>query len=210
MAENGIGARSLRKEDARFLTGTGHYVDDISRPGQAYAAFVRSPHAHAKLNEVDTSKAAKAPGVIGVFTGDDLAADGIGGLICGWTVTDKNGDPMKAPPHPALAQGKVNYVGDHVAIVIADTLSEARDAAELVNVDYEVLTANVDTDAADADGTPQIHDDVPNNMSYDWELGDQAAVDEAISKAAHVTTLEIINNRLIPQCDRAAGRGRRI
>lgn len=198
MAENGIGARSLRKEDARFLTGTGHYVDDISRPGQAYAAFVRSPHAHAKLNEVDTSKAAKAPGVIGVFTGDDLAADGIGGLICGWTVTDKNGDPMKAPPHPALAQGKVNYVGDHVAIVIADTLSEARDAAELVNVDYEVLTANVDTDAADADGTPQIHDDVPNNMSYDWELGDQAAVDEAISKAAHVTTLEIINNRLIP------------
>ena len=198
MVDNGIGARSIRKEDARFLTGTGHYVDDINRPGQAHAAFVRSPHAHAKIKSVDTSKAAKAAGVVAVLTGDDLAADGIGGLICGWMVTDKNGDPMKAPPHPALAQTKVNYVGDHVAIVIADTLAEARDAAEMVDVAYEVLPANVDTNAADADGTPQIHDDIPNNMSYDWELGDQAAVDEAIKNAAHVTTLEIVNNRLIP------------
>ena len=198
MVDNGIGARSIRKEDARFLTGTGHYVDDINRPGQTHAAFVRSPHAHAKIKSVDTSKAAKAAGVVAVLTGDDLAADGIGGLICGWMVTDKNGDPMKAPPHPALAQTKVNYVGDHVAIVIADTLAEARDAAEMVDVAYEVLPANVNTNAADADGTPQIHDDIPNNMSYDWELGDQAAVDEAISKAAHVTTLEIVNNRLIP------------
>ncbi|MBH60870.1 MAG: hypothetical protein CL569_00135 [Alphaproteobacteria bacterium] len=131
MAENGIGARSLRKEDARFLRGTGHYIDDINRPGQAYAAFVRSPHAHAKINKVDTSKAAGAPGVLAVLTGDDLAADEIGGLICGWMVTEKNGDPMKTPPHPALAQSKVNYVGDHVAIVIADTLAEARDAADL-------------------------------------------------------------------------------
>ena len=198
MAENGIGARSLRKEDARFLRGSGNYVDDINRPGQAYATFVRSPHAHARIEKIDTSRAAEASGVVGVFTGDDLAADGVGGLICGWMVTDKNGENMKAPPHPALAQGKVNYVGDHVAIVIANTLAEARDAAELVEVDYSVLPANVDTDKADADGTPQIHDDIPGNMSYDWELGDAAAVDEAIESAAHVTTLEIVNNRLIP------------
>ncbi len=198
MAENGIGARSLRKEDARFLRGSGNYVDDINRPGQAYATFVRSPHAHARIEKIDTSRAAEASGVVGVFTGDDLAADGVGGLICGWMVTDRNGENMKAPPHPALAQGKVNYVGDHVAIVIANTLAEARDAAELVEVDYGVLPANVDTDKADADGTPQIHDDIPGNMSYDWELGDAAAVDEAIESAAHVTTLEIVNNRLIP------------
>ena len=198
MVENGIGARPLRKEDARFLTGSGSYVDDISRPGQAHAVFARSPHAHAKINGIDTSAASGAPGVLGIFTGDDLAADSIGGLICGWVVSGKDGEPMKSPPHPALAQGKVRYVGDHVAIVIADTLAEARDAAELVNVDYEVLPANVDTDKADADSTPQIHDDVPNNMSYDWELGDKSATDEAIGNAAHVTTLDIINNRLIP------------
>jgi carbon-monoxide dehydrogenase large subunit len=198
MTATGIGASVRRIEDHRFITGHGHYVDDINRPGQAYAVFVRSPHAHANIKKIDTSAAIKAPGVLAIYTGADLAADKIGGLICGWLIHSKDGSPMKAGPHPALAQGKVRYVGDHVAIVIAESLSAARDAAELVSVDYEVLAPCIELAKAQAPGQPQVHTEAPNNTVYAWHLGDKAAVDQAFAQAKHVTKLSLTNNRLIP------------
>jgi carbon-monoxide dehydrogenase large subunit len=191
-----IGARVLRKEDYRFLTGAGQYTDDVSLPNQAYAAFVRSPHAHASIKSITTDKAKASPGVIGIFTGADLANAKVGGLPCGWLITDVQGQPMKEPPHPCLAQGKVRHVGDQVAVVIAGTLDQARDAAEKIEVDYEVLPAVVDP--AKASSSKPIHDIAPNNVCYVWALGDKAKVDEAFAKAAHVTKLDFINNRLIP------------
>ncbi|HPG04373.1 MAG TPA: xanthine dehydrogenase family protein molybdopterin-binding subunit, partial [Rhodoblastus sp.] len=196
--DQGIGAPVRRKEDFRFITGQGRYVDDINRPGQAHAYFLRSPHAHAKIKSIDLKDASAAPGVVAIFTGDDIAADKVGGLICGWAIFNKDGSPMRAGAHPALAQGKVRYVGDHVAVVIADTLAQARDAAEMINVDYEVLPAVADMAAARKAGAPTIHDEAPDNQFYDWELGDKAGTDAAFAKAKHVTKLDIVNNRLIP------------
>ncbi|TAK80097.1 MAG: xanthine dehydrogenase family protein molybdopterin-binding subunit [Betaproteobacteria bacterium] len=193
-----IGARIQRKEDYRFLTGAGQYTDDISLPNQAHAAFVRSPHAHAVIKKINVEKAKKAPGVLAVYTGADLAAAKVGGLPCGWLITDVNGQPMKEPPHPCLAQGKVRYVGDHVAVVVAATAEQARDAAEQVEVDYEVLLAVVDAAKARAKGASALHDIAPDNTCYVWALGDKAKVDEAFAKAAHVTRLDFVNNRLVP------------
>ena len=136
MSATGIGAPVRRKEDHRFITGQGRYTDDINRPGQAHAYFLRSPHAHATINAIDTKAAAKMPGVLGIFTGDDLTADKVGGLICGWMIHNKDGSPMRAGAHPALAQGKVRYVGDHVCVIVAETLAQARDASEAIVVDY--------------------------------------------------------------------------
>ena len=198
MTEQGIGASVRRKEDYRFLTGNGNYLDDINRPGQTYAVFVRSPHAHAKINGIDTSKAEGAPGVAAVFTGKDMADDGVGPLICGWTITGKTGEPHNAPAHPSLATEAVRYVGDCVAVVIADTLNQAKDAAELVNVDYDVQPSITSTAGALDSNAPQVHGDAPGNICYDWEIGDKAAVDSAFEGAAHVTKLEFVNNRLIP------------
>jgi carbon-monoxide dehydrogenase large subunit len=191
-----IGVRVARKEDYRFLTGAGQYTDDVSLPNQAYAAFVRSPHAHARIQGIRLDKAKKAPGVLGIFTGQDLANAKVGGLPCGWLITDVNGQPMKEPPHPCLAQGKVRHVGDQVAVVVAETLAQAKDAAELVDVDYEVLPAVVDVSSATKKAA--IHDGAPNNTCYVWALGDKNACDAAFAKAAHVTKLEFVNNRLIP------------
>jgi carbon-monoxide dehydrogenase large subunit len=193
-----IGARLQRKEDYRFLTGAGQYTDDVTLPNQAYAAFVRSPHAHAAIRKISIEKAQSAPGVLGVYTGADLAAAKVGGLPCGWLITDVKGQPMKEPPHPCLAQGKVRHVGDPVAVVVASTLEQARDAAEKVEVDYEVLPAVVDPVKAGAKGVPVLHDIAPDNTCYVWALGDKAKVDEAFAKAAHVTKLDFINNRLVP------------
>jgi carbon-monoxide dehydrogenase large subunit len=193
-----IGARIPRKEDYRFLTGAGQYTDDVTLPGQSHAAFVRSPHAHARIKSINISQAKSAPGVIGVFTGEDIAAAKLGGLPCGWLITDVNGQPMKEPPHPVLAQGKVRYVGDQVAVVVAETQQQARDAAELVDVSYETLPSVVDGAKARAKGAPQLHDIAPDNTCYVWALGDKAAVDAAFAKAAHVTRLDFVNNRLIP------------
>jgi carbon-monoxide dehydrogenase large subunit len=193
-----IGARIQRKEDYRFLTGVGQYTDDVNFPNQAYAAFVRSPHAHAVLKKINIEKARKAPGVLAVFIGADLAAAKVGGLPCGWLITDVNGQPMKEPPHPCLAQGKALHVGDQVAVVIAETLAQARDAAELVEVDYQALPAVVDGSKARAKGAPQLHDIAPDNTCYVWSIGDKAAVDSAFEKANHVTKLEFVNNRLVP------------
>ena len=198
MGIEGIGARVARKEDKRFITGKGRYTDDMSVPGMKHAAFVRSPHAHAVIKGIDTSEAKKMPGVIGVLAGAEMKTDGIGSLICGWMIHSKDGSPMNMGDWRPLAETKVRYVGDAVAIVVADTKAQARDAAEAVKVDYEVLPAV--TSAVDAlkPGAPQIHDNAPGNQIYDWEIGDLDAVDKAIASAAHVTTLDIVNNRLVP------------
>src|SRR5882724_1509556 len=198
MADTGMGASVKRKEDQRFITGKGQYTDDINRPGQTWAYFVRSPHAHATLKKIDAAAALASPGCLAVLTGADIAKDKVGGLICGWAIKSKDGSDMKAGAHPALAQGKVRYVGDHVAVIIAETLAQARDGAEKVVVDYEVLPAVVDTAKAAAPGQAQIHDAAPDNRVFQWHLGDQAAMQAAFAKAAHVTKLEIVNNRLIP------------
>lgn len=198
MTSEGIGASVRRKEDYRFLTGNGHYLDDINRPGQAYACFVRSPHAHAKINGIDITSASSAPGVVAIFTGKDLADDGIGPLICGWAITSKNGDPHNAPAHPALAIDTVRYVGDAVAVVIADTLEQAKDGAEQVVVDYDEQPAVASAVDALASTSPLVHGDAPGNLCYDWEIGDKAATDAAFNAAHHVTTIDIVNNRLIP------------
>ena len=194
----GIGQPVRRREDFRFITGSGQYTDDINRPGQSYAVFVRSPHAHATIRAIDVAAASKAPGVLGIFTGKDLAADKIGTLACGWMVLSKDGSPMRAGVHPVLAVEKVRYVGDHVAVVIAETMNQARDAAELVSVDYNVHAAVVDLSSAQQAGKPQIHAEAPNNTVYQWHLGDKAAVDAAFGKAKHVTRIDLVNNRLIP------------
>ncbi|MBT3399727.1 MAG: xanthine dehydrogenase family protein [Rhodospirillaceae bacterium] len=197
MTGTGIGASVKRVEDQRFLTGNGNYTDDINRPGQSHAWILRSPHAHATLNSVDISKAVKAEGVIAVFTGADMAADGVGSIPCGWQIHNKDGSPMMEPGPPPLAHEKVRYVGDQVAIVIAATRDAARDAAELIEVDYGVLPAVVDMDSALAGGT-LVHDDVPNNRCFDWEIGEKDAVDEAFAAADHVVSIDLVNNRLIP------------
>jgi aerobic carbon-monoxide dehydrogenase large subunit len=193
-----IGEAVLRKEDERFLTGVGQYTDDIQINNMVYAYFVRSPHAHAAIKSIDKAAALAAPGVVAIYDGQDVAADKIGGLPCGWLITSTNGEPMKEPPHPILCIGKARYVGDHVAMVIAETLEQARDAAELVDVDYDVLPAIADIRDAGKDGAPQIHDEAPANHCYKWAIGEKEGVDKAFEQAAHVTKIDLINNRLVP------------
>jgi carbon-monoxide dehydrogenase large subunit len=197
MADGSIGTPVRRREDYRFLTGQGTYTDDINRPGQLYAYILRSPHANARLNRIDTSAATSAPGVVAVFTGPDMAKDEIGGLPCGWLINSKDGSPMKEPPHPVLAIDRVRHVGDPVAVVIADSLGQARDAAEKIAVDYAVDPAVVDVVAALKPGAPQVWPEAPGNICYDWHLGDAAAVETAIGKAARIVKLDLINNRLV-------------
>lgn len=192
----GIGASVRRKEDLRFLSGRGQYTDDINRPGQAHAWILRSPHAHARIAAIGTAAAAAMPGVVAIYTGADLAA--IGGLPCGWQIHNKDGTPMAEPKHPVLAEGKVRHVGDPVAVVIAETRAQARDAAEAIQLDYEVLSAAASMAAAQAAGAPRVHDDVAGNLCYDWHIGDGAAVEAAFAKAAHRVVFETTNNRLVP------------
>jgi carbon-monoxide dehydrogenase large subunit len=195
MGTDGIGARALRKEDKRFITGRGHFTDDMSVPGMHYAAFVRSPHAHAKIKSIDTAKASGMPGVVAVLTGADLAADDIGPVPCGFA---PDGGPQNAPPRPALTSDKVRFVGDLVAMVIAATSGEARDAAAAVEVEYEPLPANADPARAQADDAPLLHEEAPQNLCVNWHLGDEAAADAAFASAAKVVELKLINNRKIP------------
>ena len=192
-----IGQPLLRREDQRFLTGVGQYTDDVVMPRQTFAVFLRSPYAHARIKSISTDKAAKAEGVVQIFTGADLAEAKVGGLPCGWLIHSKDGSPMKEPPHPVLAQGKVRHVGDQLAMVVAETVLQAKDAAELIEVEYEELTPVIDITKADGMAS-SVHDDVTNNVCYDWGHGDKAAVDAAFAKAFKVTRLDFANNRLIP------------
>jgi carbon-monoxide dehydrogenase large subunit len=198
MGVEGIGASIARKEDRRFITGRGRYTDDIKVMGMTHAHFVRSPHAHAKVRSIDVSAAKAMPGVVDVLTGQQLVDDKIGNLICGWAVTSKDGTPMKMGAWPAMAPEVVRFAGQAVAVVIAETKNLARDAAEAVVVDYEELPAAADIKAAIAPGAPQLHPEAPGNQVYDWTIGDEAAVNDAFAKAADVVSLELINNRLVP------------
>src|SRR5919197_33473 len=173
MNATGIGAAVRRKEDQRFVTGKGHYTDDVNRPGQCHAYFLRSSHAHARIKRIETKAAAAMPGVLAVLTGAELAADKIGSLICGWMIHSKDGSQMKMAPHPAIAHGKASYVGDAVAVVVAETLAQAKGAAE-------------------------IHEVAASNTIYQWHLGDAKAVEAAFKSAKHVTKIDLVNNRLVP------------
>src|SRR3954452_7998790 len=198
MGVEGIGASVVRKEDRRFITGKGRYVDDIKLVGMTYAQFVRSPHAHAKVSSIDASEATKMPGVVGVLTGKEIVEDKIGNLICGWAITSKDGTPMKMGAWPAMAPETVRFVGQAVAVVIAETKNQARDAAEAVAIDYEELPVVADVKAAIAPGAPQLHPEAPGNVIYDGHIGDQGAADAAFKLAANVVSLDVVNNRLVP------------
>ncbi len=192
-----IGEGFKRKEDYRFLTGAGNYTDDVVMANLSHAIFVRSPHAHAMIKSVDISTAEKMPGVIGIFSGKDIEGK-MGGLPCGWLIHNPDGTPMKEPMHPVLAIGKVRYVGDHVAMVVAETVEQAKNAGEAVVVDYDVLPALVSVaDAAKKQSGVTIHDVAPDNQCYKWALGDKAQVDATFATAAHVTQLDLVNNRMI-------------
>jgi carbon-monoxide dehydrogenase large subunit len=193
-SSTGIGASVKRREDFKFLRGTGRYTDDMNQPNQTYCFILRSNIAHARIRGLDKSKAEAAPGVVAVLTGEDFAA--VGGLPCGWLITGKGNKPMIEPKHPILAHGKVRHVGDPVAAVIAESLQQARDAAELIDIDYDPLPAVVDMTKA-IGGATAVHDEAAENLCYDWELGDKAATDAAFAKAAHVTKLDVVNQRLV-------------
>ena len=192
----GIGASVRRKEDKKFITGKGRYTDDINRNGQLHAYFIRSDVAHANIKSIDVREAAKSEGVIAIYTGEDIAADGIGGPICGWAPTNRDGSAPKEPAHPLLAVGKVRYVGDHIAVVIANSLSDAQAAAEKVAIDLENLPPVVDP--ATAINNTQIHEEMDDNVYFDWELGDETATADALGGADKVIELTVTNNRVIP------------
>ena len=195
--DSGIGAAKTRREDVRFLTGAGNYTDDINLAGQAYVHFLRADQAHATINSIDTSAAAAMSGVVRIFTGADF--EGVGGLPCGWQVTDKHGEAMQEPAHPIIAQGKIRHAGEIVAAVVADSVEQARDAAEAIILDTTDLPAVVDMKAAVAEGSPKVHDDLTSNLCYDWGFVEEnkGAVEDAFAAAAHVTSLELVNNRLV-------------
>lgn len=196
MVEKSIGQRVLRKEDLRFITGKGRYTDDINLRGQTYGYFVRSNVAHATISSIDTREAESVPGIVAVLTGQQLADDGLGTLPCGWMVHSKDGSEMKQPAHPIMASSTVNYLGEPVAIVVGETYQAAKDAAEMVAVNYDELDAVVDLGSAQE--STQLYPEVPNNTAFDWELGDKEATFAAIENAHHVTRFSLKNNRLIP------------
>lgn len=194
-----IGQSVKRVEDKRFTTGKGKYTDDIKLVGMTHAFIVRSPYAHAKILSIDIDAALAHPGVVAIFTGKDIAAAGINGVPAGWQVNFKDGTTMKEPPHPLLVADRVKHVGDGIAVVIAEDAATAEDAAELVEIEYEVLPCVTNPAEAIKPGAPQVHDSAPNNMCFDWELGNpKAEVDAAIAASHHVTRLDFINQRMAP------------
>jgi carbon-monoxide dehydrogenase large subunit len=197
MKQFGIGQPVRRVEDRRFITGHGTYLDDINRFRQAYAFMLRSPHAHARIRAIDAAAALSAPGVLAVFTGEELARDGIGTIPCLSAVSNRDQSPSIYPPHPAIARDRVRHVGDTVAMVIAESMLVARDAAELITVDYEPLPAVVETARALDPGRPQVWDEALGNLCFDWEIGDGAAVERAMAGARHKISLDLVNNRIV-------------
>jgi aerobic carbon-monoxide dehydrogenase large subunit len=197
MNQFGIGQPVRRVEDWRFLTGHGHYVDNQALPQQTHAFMLRSPHAHARIRAIDTAAAAADSGVIAVLTGEDLARDGLGSSPCLIPLINRDGSPAPLPGRPALVRDRTRHVGDTVAMVVAETLGAARDAAELIEVDYEPLPAAVETEHALDPGQPQVWDEAPGNLAFDWAIGDAAAVDRALATARHRIALDIVNNRVV-------------
>ena len=198
MKQFGIGQPVRRVEDRRFITGRGAYLDDLSQPRQVWAYLLRSPHAHAGIRGIDTAAALSAPSVLAVYTGEDLARDGIGTIPCLSALNNRDGSPCVMPPHPAIARDRVRHVGDTVALVVAESAAAARDAAERVAVDYQPLPAVVETEHARYPGQPLVWDEAPLNLAFDWELGDDAAtVARALDTAAHRISLALVNNRVV-------------
>jgi carbon-monoxide dehydrogenase large subunit len=198
MTAQGIGAPVKRREDFRFVKGLGRYTDDINLPNQLYCYILRSTVAHARIRSIDTAKAKAAPGVAAVFTAKDIDESDAGGLPCGWLVTSRDGSPMKEPKHPILAAGKVRHVGDPVAAVIAESLEQATEAAERIVLDLEELPVSASLRKAIQNGAAAVHDEAPDNLCFDWELGDKAATEAAFARATHITKLDLVNNRLVP------------
>ena len=194
--EQGIGASVRRREDQRFITGQGQYTDDLNQPEQTYGVFCRSPYARVRINSIDSSEALAVAGVLAVYTGADMVADGLGDLPCGWMVKSKDGSEMISAPHPPMAASHANYVGEPYALVVAETLQAARQGAELVVADMTELNAVVDLSQATV--SESIYEGIDRNVAYNWALGDEDATRMAFAKAAHVTTIDLTNNRLIP------------
>ncbi|MBX2854986.1 MAG: xanthine dehydrogenase family protein molybdopterin-binding subunit [Rhodobacteraceae bacterium] len=196
VSASAVGAPMKRREDVRFLTGKGSYTDDMNRPGQSYVVFLRSSVAHGVIRTLDVEAAKASEGVLAVYTHRDIEADGLGGVPCGWEITQSDGSKMVEPAHPILASGKVRHVGDPVVAVIAETKAQARDAAEKITLEIDALPAVVDMRSAETAGAA-VHDEAPNNVCYDWDFGDKEKTEAGFAQAAHVTTLEFTNNRLI-------------
>src|SRR5437868_1130010 len=197
MKQFGIGQPIRRVEDRRFLTGHGRYLDDIAQPHQVHAALLRSPHANARIRALDSKAAAALPDVLAVLTGEDLAKDGLGPIPCATGLANRDQSPIAMPPRPAIARERVRHVGDAVAMVVAETVAEARDAAERIAVDYKPLPATVDTARALEPGQPMVWNEHPGNLCFDWEVGDGAAVQRASASAAHRVSLTLLNNRVV-------------
>jgi carbon-monoxide dehydrogenase large subunit len=197
MGQFGMGQAVRRVEDKRFVTGAGNYTDDVNLPRQGYAAILRSPHAHARIASIDVSEAGAAPGVLGVFIHADMAADGWGSIQCAAPVPNKDGSPPKMPPHYPLAKDRVRHVGDAVAFVVAETLGQAKDALDLIRVEYDALPAATDLATCMEPGQPLVWDEAPRNLCLDWETGDAKATEAAFAKAKHVVELELVNNRIV-------------
>src|SRR3954471_17590737 len=194
----GVGQPVRRFEDQTLITGKGRYTDDIGLENAVHAYVLRARVAHANIRSIDAAAARKMPGVLVVLTGEDVKADGLGDVPCHAPLNNKDGSPRHDTPRPALAVGKVRHLGQPVALVVAETLLQAQDAAEAIEVDYEELPAVADARAAIEQGATQLFDGIPNNVVFDWDndTSDFAATDAAFANAAHVTTLEMINNRL--------------
>ncbi len=198
MAKFGIGQSVTRFEDVRLLKGEGRYLNDVNLPGQAHAVVLRSPHAHARIRAIDVDRALKAPGVLAVLTGADVERDGLGTMKMTLRRKRPDGTPMFAPPHRGLSQERVRYVGDPIAFVIAETLAQAKDAADLVQVDYDPLPSVTSTAAA-GPGSATVWDECPDNVSNVYEAGDKAAVEAAFARAAHVVRRRYVITRVHAQ-----------
>ncbi|HVC60618.1 MAG TPA: xanthine dehydrogenase family protein molybdopterin-binding subunit [Acetobacteraceae bacterium] len=193
----GLAQPVRRVEDPRLLIGAGRYTDDIVLPGLLHGIVLRSPHAAARIGRIDTAAAASLGGVKAIYTAADTRADGIAPLPCAAPVQNRDGTPQATPPHPVLADGMVRHVGDPVAFIVADTAKAARDAAEQIEVDYEILPSITDTARAIDRGAPLVWPEVAHNIAFDWEIGDKAATEQHFAKAAHVTKLTVVNNRIV-------------
>ncbi|MFQ5625668.1 MAG: xanthine dehydrogenase family protein molybdopterin-binding subunit, partial [Methyloligellaceae bacterium] len=197
MEKYGIGQPVRRKEDVRFLTGKGTYIDDIARENLAHAVVLRSPHAHAKILALDTSEAETMPGVLAIISAKDWVAEDFQPMPTKSVVNTKiDGTPLNQPPRHCLAIDRARYVGEPVALIVAETPEQARDAAEVIEVDYEELDAVTDQVKALEPGAPQIWDDIEGNFCLDFELGDKEGTEKAFAGAPHVVTLELRNNRV--------------
>uniref|UniRef100_A0A8J4H8B2 Xanthine dehydrogenase family protein molybdopterin-binding subunit n=1 Tax=Acidicaldus sp. TaxID=1872105 RepID=A0A8J4H8B2_9PROT len=197
MTKFGLAQPVRRIEDPRLLKGDGRYTDDITPPGTLIGVVLRSPHAHARITAIDTSRARTVPGVVAVYTHADLAEDGIGGLPCAVPLKNRDGSPRFDPPHPVLADGVVRHVGDPVAFIVAETAQAARDGAEAVDVAYDILPAITDLARATKADAPLVWAGAARNICFDWETGDRAKTEALFAKAAHVTRLTVVNNRVV-------------